>query len=509
MKKITSSIITLSLLATLAWGQPAAIKLSLKEALELAQKQSLQSFLNKHNYMAQYWSFKSFRADYLPSVSLTTTPISYANSANLRYNSATRQDEYIRTENLSSYLSMNVSQKVALTGGTVYVESALNRIENFGSPNYIQFASNPYLIGYRQELFGYNAMKWERLIAPMQFEKSKKEFVEATETVNIQATQLFFQLVRAEAAVDIAQTNRTNTTRLLDVANKRFELGTVSREELLDLRLTNNNAEISLREALMNLRSAREDLLNYLMLPVEALLTTDIPNVLGSDSINTALALNKALANNPLPVGLEQNLLESRRDVAQTRSAQRFQANMNLSYGINKTNGNVSFDPQQGTYVPTNGQLNKVYQPDFDSYQQVAVTISIPILDWGKGKGKIEMARSRQQVAEISAHKTRQQFEQNVITRSVIFNLQKDKVAFAAVSDTLAQSSYELTMTRFNNGKTDVLKLNAAQQAKDNARLQYLNTLAEYWNQYYMIRKLTLYDFENNKDIELNDYLNQ
>jgi outer membrane protein TolC len=157
---------------------------------------------------------------------------------------------------------------------------------------------------------------------------------------------------------------------------------------------------------------------------------------------------------------------------------------------------------QNAQLTPVNGQIGNVYKPEFDQYQQLAVTINVPILDWGTGKGRVEMARSRQQVTEISAQKTRQRFEQAVVTTAMTFNLQKEKVAAAAVSDSLASDSYELTIERFNSGKADVLKLNASQQAKDNARLQYINAVAGYWIQYHTLRKLTLYDFETGADIK-------
>ena len=48
----------------------------------------------------------------------------------------------------------------------------------------------------------------------------------------------------------------------------------------------------------------------------------------------------------------------------------------------------------------------------------------------------------------------------------------------------------------------DVLKLTSSQKAKDNARLQYVQSLYQYWRDYYTVRKLTLYDFVNNQTLE-------
>ncbi|HTO16513.1 MAG TPA: hypothetical protein VLZ83_12130 [Edaphocola sp.] len=89
------------------------IRLTMDDALQLAQTQSLQTFLNKHYYMADYWAYRSFRANYLPSLNLQTTPLAYTNASQLRYNSEKQADEFVRTESLRSDLALNLSQKVA------------------------------------------------------------------------------------------------------------------------------------------------------------------------------------------------------------------------------------------------------------------------------------------------------------------------------------------------------------------------------------------------------------
>jgi outer membrane protein TolC len=60
-------------------------------------------------------------------------------------------------------------------------------------------------------------------------------------------------------------------------------------------------------------------------------------------------------------------------------------------------------------------------------------------------------------------------------------------------------------MVRFRGGQADVLRLTSSQRAKDNARLQYINALAEYWDSYFYLRRLTLYDFEKDRELEFNE----
>lgn len=50
--------------------------------------------------------------------------------------------------------------------------------------------------------------------------------------------------------------------------------------------------------------------------------------------------------------------------------------------------------------------------------------------------------------------------------------------------------------------------LNIALQEQDRSVLSYLNSLEKFWNDYYILRKLTLYDFVKNKKIEVRDIIN-
>ena len=55
-----------------------------------------------------------------------------------------------------------------------------------------------------------------------------------------------------------------------------------------------------------------------------------------------------------------------------------------------------------------------------------------------------------------------------------------------------------MTKQRFLIGKSDINSLNLARNRQDQAQINYINELKKYWDYYYKIRKLTLYDYEKN-----------
>jgi len=61
---------------------------------------------------------------------------------------------------------------------------------------------------------------------------------------------------------------------------------------------------------------------------------------------------------------------------------------------------------------------------------------------------------------------------------------------------------YEVTKQRFLIGKIAVLDLNNADTRKDQNRRAYVQSLQNYWNYFYNLRGLSLYDFVNRKPLE-------
>ncbi len=94
-------------------------------------------------------------------------------------------------------------------------------------------------------------------------------------------------------------------------------------------------------------------------------------------------------------------------------------------------------------------------------------------------------------------------FQRNVYLKVVQFNMQKNQVAIAAKSDTVAKKNYDVTKGRYLIGKMNsILDLNNAQIETDNAEKGYYQALQTYWRNYFELRKLTLFDFSTNRQIQ-------
>ena len=67
----------------------------------------------------------------------------------------------------------------------------------------------------------------------------------------------------------------------------------------------------------------------------------------------------------------------------------------------------------------------------------------------------------------------------------------------------IATERYSLMMDKFRGGNATVTDLTNAHNDSDSALSKYVGDLSNYWNYYYTLRKLTLYDFFTGRDIDI------
>lgn len=494
IKQLTLSLLVLFSTFQFAYAQKeeVTLNLTLDQAIDVAYTQSIFSFRQKNMYLARYWQFRSYKAAKLPLFGLTSTPVNYQRSIVSRYNQDTNEDEFVPTERLISDASLNVTQNITATGGRITASTDLQRIQNLESGN-LSYYSTPITIGITQPLNGYNQFKWQSRIEPLKFEQAKREYLQSLQELGMRTTNAFFNVLKAEINYSISETNVSNADTLYRIGKGRFEIGTVTQDELLDLELSYLNSNMSLSRSKIDLYQARVSLNSFLGFEDNVLIKCTVPNKIPALKIDADKALDQAFINNPDLIKYEQQLIEANREIAQARTENGINASVYGNYGYNKSSN----------------ELNDVYKIPFGDEQNLRLSLSVPIIDWGLRRGKIQMARSEKEVTEAEVRQAKIDFEQDVFIRIMEFNMQEEQVRIAAKADTTALMGYEVTKQRFLIDKVDVIKLNAARNSLDAAKRNYIQSIQEYWYSYFNIRRITLFDFESNESLieELDDLL--
>lgn len=454
--------------------------LTLNEILELARSQSPDAIMAKHSFRAKYWEFRTYVAKYRPSLTLSGTLPNYSRLFEKEFDFSTGQEQYVEKNTNSSTLSFSLSQNIGLTGGSIFMQSGLTRFDVLGDDGRTQYISTPVSIGLIQPISGYNSFKWEKKIEPLKYEEAKKDYLNDIEDVHLKGVNLFFNLVLAQQNLEISEVNYSNSDTLFRIAQGRYMIGTIAEDELLQMELRFLNSGNDLRKAGIDLQIREFQMRSFLGFNDNIKIALVIPDEIYDLEVDVQKAINQANENNPELLSLERQLLEAAMSVAEAKSEKGLNADLFATYGLTQRSEDFS-----------DAYVNPLSQ------QRVRIGIELPIVDWGLGKGRYMMAKSNQEVVRVTVMQARVDFEQNIFLNVAQFNLQDDQLYSAAKADTIARKRYEVTKQRFLIGKIDVLDLNVADTEKDVAKREYLSVLRNYWTYFYTIRRLTLYNFED------------
>ncbi|WP_297068147.1 TolC family protein [uncultured Duncaniella sp.] len=457
----------------------SAIELTLDKVIELANDSSLMAFRYRNMYQANYWQYVSFRADRLPSLSLTATPAKYYRYMTQRYDSEQNIDVFRQQQMFSASAGLEVTQNFDLLGGSFYLETDLEYMRNFGLNKYTQYSSVPVRIGYRQSLLGFNAFKWERKIEPLRYEKAKKELIYNMESVSEQAVTYFFALALAQAELRLAEENVASCDTLYVIGERRFKIAAISRAELLTLELDKVNARNTLENCRIALKRATFSLASFLGMDKNTEIQLRMPGRPLATDIPVDVALAMAKENNPTLLGHRQTILEGERDLNRAKVESRFNASVNASVGFNQVADDLS------------GAYRSPLRQDL-----VSISVSVPLIDWGVRKGKVNMARNNLNVSKIAARQEELSIEEDIIMTVSDYEVRQRLIASASEALDLAETAYTQTRQRFIIGKADINSITLSLNRRQEAAKNYISALQNFWLSHYKIRRLTLHDFE-------------
>ena len=465
-------------------AQEETLSLTLSQAIEIAQENSPDAEAARHTYRAAYWNYRFYQANYLPSVTLTSSPYFNKQISKITQNDGT--NIFAKQNQLGVDMELKINQNIPFTGGSLFVKSNALRMDELEN-DITAYNTQPVVIGYEQALFGYNSLKWDRRIEPVRFREARKTYNETLELVASQASNYFFALATAQTNLDIASSNYASADTLYRYAEGRYNIGTITENEMLQLEINKLTEETNMMNARIEVEDQMQVLRSFLGINREVNLRVIPDGEVPAFEIPLADALKMALENSPEPDTYERMKLQSQSNLANAKANAGLKADLYIQFGLSQT-GDKFADSYRNP-------MNQQY---------ASIGLSLPILDWGRGKGRIRVAKSQVDLVNTQAEQGMKDFELTVIRMVRQFNLQSQYVEVAEKTARTADRRYEVAKRLYILGKSTILDLNASITEKDAARRSYISALKSYWSLYYGLRSMTGYDFERNQKIEEN-----
>jgi outer membrane protein TolC len=145
-------------------------------------------------------------------------------------------------------------------------------------------------------------------------------------------------------------------------------------------------------------------------------------------------------------------------------------------------------------------ELDAVYN-DLLQQQRFALAVQLPLVQWGGRSAQIQAARADQARIESTARQSREQLTQDAHFGALQLAQARRQLLISAKADSVAALRFEVAKNRYIIGRIGIDNLFIAQNEKDQALQQYVQSLRGYWLAHYRLRRTTLYDFVEGRAI--------
>jgi len=459
------------------------INLTLHNVVDLAIAQSSAVKYVQNTNVNYFWRWKNFQKTFLPNLVVSGTLPNF-NQSTIPVTQPDGSIEFKEVSNLMASANLSLNQSIPLTGTYIYASTSASRVQDYYKKQ-TNFSGNPVSFGFYQPIFAYNWMKWSKKLEPMIYNESQKNFIQSIEVIAYTATTRFFNYLRVQTDFKLAESALKNSNDNLRIAKTKQKLGQISENDFSRIELSVLNAQKALNSAGMLLKNSDFELKSYVGLDQNEDIELQMPLNITLFDIDSGKALEEAKTNRPETVNFERRLINSERDLTAAKRANGLSATISGSYGLSNSGESMA-----GIYHDPNRS------------QVLQLTVSVPILDWGRAASAVKMAESQRDLAQYDVQKAKEDFDRSVIVQVEQFSLLKGQLITAKEADRVAENGYKIALKRFQNGEISITDLNIALAERESAKRDYIGSLSTYWLAYYNLRILTLYDFETDQKIK-------
>ena len=407
-----------------------------------------QRFIEAQDIPGQWWSlFHSAPLNELIDEALKANPDVAAAQAALRQ---ARETVYADQGALFPSVSASGSATRERLSGTTFGNSAF-------SPT-LSVTSASLSVSYAPDVFGGVRRQVESAEAQAEYERFQLEATYLTLTSNVVNSAVTLASLRDQIAA--TQEIIKIETDQLDVVKQRFDLGAVSRADVLTQVSTLSQTRATLPPLQKQLAEARNQLMTYL---------GRFPNQDKGESFELAsLSLPEAL-----PISLPSKLVEQRPDV-RSAEAQLHEASANVGVAIANQLPQFTITSLLGS---TSTGFDKLFSPG-TAVWSIGGSLAQTIFDAGAGEHRKRAAVAAYDQAEARYRSTVLSAFQDVANALRALQTDADALNAQATAERAATDSLDLAQRQYRIGAIDYLTLLNAEQTYQNALLSRVRAQA-------------------------------
>ena len=422
---------------------------------------------------------KNYLKGFLPSIAFSMNPVSFNHSLRLMQNPTDGSYSYVNDYSNTSNAGLTIQQKIGATGGVFSVSSNLSVLTEF-STSRNNFNTTPLSLNYSQLLLGgYYTYKKLKKIEQTKILNAVRQHCSDMAEIQIKALNAFLSLFLADITRKLALRNIEISDTLLIAGKALLDNGHFTEYEYKQVELQANNnlyvyetAQKDYQQLLRQLWAllGKKDMIDSV--------EVSVPDFALPLTIDSEEVTRYARKNNPFALSQEAKRLEAEQALFSAKLSNRFNANINVSYGL---------------YQYAEHFSDAYRKPDYS--QGVMIGFQIPVFQWGINRNKLQMAKNNYRNTMMELAEAETGYANDLFDKVSSYNHGVKLYFLSKRSYQLAQEQYEVLSAKFRFGKVSIYEIMSVQKELYEAMKRYYSSIQTVWYQFYMLRKITLYDF--------------
>jgi outer membrane protein TolC len=475
-------------------------KLTIEQAINIALHESYTVQTNDESRKARRFEYLYSKAQFKPRLDLNLYAPSWDESV-----SAVAQTNDLPVYNSTSSIRLGGNMRFTYVlptggnlalGGNLYHENLRTTFAQDYSTLKRKQAYSQFGLTFSQPVFTKNRLRENLRVSQYQYEQSELSFTRAQMDIVYRVTQGFYGVYRAAFEKQINEDMLNNANEALRIAKLKFETGNIPEGDLLVTEVNALQSDVSLSESSGHYELQIDEF--KLLIGIDINEEIDIVAEMDFETVDIDLktAIEHALANRLEIKEAEYGIKLQQIEIDRTKREREIAGNINAYYdftGLSTQAGNVMH----------------LFQSSFDNFvarppnRGITFTLSVPILDWGRGRNLVNSQQIR-----LNERKRSLENQNNVIVKEIreivrTVNDAEKRFRINQKNRDNATKSYRIARLRFENGDLSGQELAVEQGRLSNVQLAYISAYITYRLALADLKRRTMWDFENNRSYKI------
>lgn len=467
-------------------------RLDLETSILLARQKSIRMQVLNQRLQAASYNLKATTSQLKTHASLDLTLPQYTETVKQWEDSTGISFYPVRQNMMNGYLTLN---QPLPTDGSLYIRTgAQNFIDYYANDRNTQLNSS---IGLRQPIeafFGFNNIRMNYKQAKLAYELTMKSLKREELNLVYDVSQNFFNLLSYQERMNIARMSLEKQQEAFDIAQSKFKAGLIREVEALqmevDLSESVNNYDLAKVDYAAQMRDFKENLGISMRdsVIIKGDLTYAVVKVDPEKAVELAMNSRPELRESEIQIELQE--MAVKRQKAQGMPSGDILLNYNF-IGVGKDARSIpvgsTFDQTWENLSSRPGSLG------------IGLTATIPIIDWGENRARVNAARSVLKQNQLQLEGERLFIESEI--RTMVDRLQSSlrRLQMLEKNLTVAEKSFDISRQRYANGEIDSQSMALERERLNNAYNTRLSAYISYKLLLSDLMRKTFFDFE--KDV--------